>query len=184
MANWPFAHEYELTYTLSATGLEVTTIIKNLSAEPMPIVIGFHPYFNIPDVPRSEWSAHIPARKHVEMDSNLVATGAMTDSGLPDQVSLRDHTFDDGYTDLVRDTAGLATFSVQAAGKKIEVVYGPNYKVGLVYAPPNQNFICFEPMAAITNGINLAHDGKYDELQTVAPNAVWQGSFWIRFSGF
>jgi aldose 1-epimerase len=184
MANWPFAHEYEMTYTLTGSGLQVAIAIKNLSAKPMPVVIGFHPYFHIPDVPRAEWSAHVAARKHVEMDSALVATGEMTDSGLADQISLSDHKFDDGYTDLVRDASGRATFSVEAASKKIEVLFGPKYKVAIVYSPAGQNFICFEPMVAITNGVNLAHDGKYDELQTVAPNAVWQESFWVRFSGF
>ncbi len=184
MANWPFAHEYEVTYRLAEDVLQVSTTVRNLGAEPMPLAIGFHPYFNIPDVPRSEETAHIPARKHVETDSQLVATGELTTNGLPEQVSLKDHTFDDGFTDLVRNSDGRATFSVQAGIKKIEVIYGPKYQVGVVYAPPNQNFICFEPMAAITNGINLAHDGKYPELQTVAPGAIWTESFWIRFSGF
>jgi aldose 1-epimerase len=184
MANWPFAHEYEMTYTLTESGLQVAIAIKNLSAKPMPVVIGFHPYFQIPDVPRAEWNAHVAARKHVEMDAALVATGEMTDSGLADQVSLKDHKFDDGYTDLVRDGSGRANFSVQAADKKIEVVFGPNYKVAIVYSPAGQDFICFEPMAAVTNGVNLAHDGKYNELQTVAPSTTWQESFWVRFSGF
>src|SRR6185437_876620 len=36
MANWPFAQEYEMTYTVANGVLEVTTIVKNLSAKPMP----------------------------------------------------------------------------------------------------------------------------------------------------
>ncbi len=184
MANWPFAHEYELTYRLSGGILQISTTVKNLSAEPMPVVLGFHPYFNLPDVPRSQETAHVPARKHVETDADLVATGELTPNRLPDEVSLKEHTFDDGFTDLVRNNDGLAVFSVQAGLKKIEVMYGPKYQVAVVYAPPGQNFICFEPMTAITNGINLAHDGKYPELQTVAPGATWNESFWIRFSGF
>jgi aldose 1-epimerase len=184
MANWPFAHEYEMTYTLTDGDLKVSTMVRNLSTEAMPIVLGFHPYFNIPDVPRTESTVHIAARKHVETDARLVATGAFTPSNLPDEVSLKEHTFDDGFTDLVRDTEGRATFSVQAGDKKIQVVYGPKYQVAIVYAPPGQNYICFEPMTAITDGINLAHDGKYSELQTVAPGATWQESFWVRFSGF
>jgi aldose 1-epimerase len=123
-------------------------------------------------------------REHVEADAELVATGELKPIELPEQVSLKDHTFDDGFTDLVRSGDGRATFSVQTGAEKIEVVYGPKYKVAVVYAPPHQDFICFEPMAAITNGINLAHDGKYSELQTVAPGASWQESFWIRGSGF
>lgn len=184
MANWPFAHDYEMTYRLAEGMLEVSTTVRNLSAEAMPIVLGFHPYFNLPDVARSEETAHIAARKHVEADSNLVATGELTPAHLPDKVSLRDHTFDDGFTDLIRNSDGLAVFSVEAGSKKIEVMYGPKYQVAVIYAPPGKNFICFEPMTAITNGINLAHDGKYADLESVAPGATWNESFWIRFSGF
>ena len=184
MANWPFAHEYEMTYTLAAGVVQISTRVKNLSAEPMPIVLGYHPYFNLPGVPRADSTAHIAARKHVETDADLVAIGQLTSSQLPDEVSLKDHTFDDGFTDLIRNSDNLAIFSVQAGSKKIEVTYGPKYQVAVVYAPPGQNFICFEPMTAITNGINLAHDGKYPELQTLAPGATWQESFWIRSSGF
>ena len=184
MSNWPFAHEYEMTYRLAGGMLQVSTAVRNLGAEPMPIVLGFHPYFNLPDVPRSAETAHIAARKHVETNTDLVATGELTPSHLPDQVSLKDHTFDDGFTDLVRNSDGLAVFSVESGAKKIEVIYGPKYQVAVVYAPPGENYICFEPMTAITNGINLAHEGKYPELQTVAPGATWSESFWIRFSGF
>lgn len=184
MANWPFAHEYEMTYSLADGVLQVITTVKNLSAEPMPVVIGFHPYFNLPGVPRSQATAHIPARKHVETNADLIATGELTENTLSDQVSLKDHTFDDGFTDLIRDKSGRAIFSVEANTHKIEVIYGPKYQVAVVYAPPGQNFICFEPMAAITNGINLAHDRKYPELQILAPDAVWKESFWIRPSGF
>ena len=184
MANWPFAHEYEMTYKLVDGALQIETRVKNLSAEAMPIAIGYHPYFNIPGVPRLEQTVHIPARKHVETDSNLVATGTLTENELPDEIALKDRTFDDGFTDLIRDRNGTATFSVQDGGKRIEVIYGRRYQVGVVYAPPGQDFICFEPMSAITNGNNLAHEGKYSELQSIAPGATWSESFWIRWTGF
>jgi aldose 1-epimerase len=149
----------------------------------MPVSIGFHPYFNIPDVARADATAHLPARKHVETDAQLVATGELKPNALPESVSLKDHTFDDGFTDLLRDASGRATFSVVGGGKQIQVIYGPKYTVAVVYAPPNQNYICFEPMAAITNGVNLAHDGKYADLQMLAPGGKWRESFWIRASG-
>jgi len=184
MANWPIAHEYEMTYTLANGVLEVSTKIVNLSTKPMPVVVGFHPYYILPDVPRSEARVHAPARKHVETDAQLVATGELTPANLADWVSLKDHTFDDGYTDLVRESDGRAIFSVEAGSKRIDVLYGPRYQVAVIYAPPNQPFICFEPMTAITNGANLAHDGKYRELQTVASGGTWRESFWVCWSGF
>ncbi len=184
MANWPFAQEYEMTYRLAGGVLEVSTTIKNLSAEPMPVAIGFHPYFQIPGVPRSEASAHIAARLHVETDPQLVATGATTANRLPEQISLKDHTLDDGFTDLVRGGDGRATFSVRAGDKEIDVIYGPKYQVAVVYAPPGKDYVCFEPMTAITNGVNLAHEGKYPALQMLDPGATWRESFWVRSSGF
>ena len=50
------------------------------------------------------------------------------------------------------------------------------------YATPN--FICFEPMAGITNALNLAHQGKYKELQYIKPGGTWEESFWVKPSGF
>ena len=184
MANWPFAHEYRMTYSLRGGELEIRTSLTNLSSEAMPVSIGFHPYLNIPGVPRAKWTAHIPARKHVETNKQLLPTGELKENALSDPFSMKGRVFDDGFTDLIRGNQGRADFSVQADSKRIDVIYGPRYQVAVVFAPPAKNFICFEPMAAITNGINLAHEGKYRELQELAPGATWEESFWIRFSGF
>jgi aldose 1-epimerase len=184
MVNWPFAHEYRMTYSLQDGALEVRTEVVNRSSEPMPITLGFHPYFNLPDTPRTQAFIRIPARKHIETDKGLLPSGVTTPNHLPAQISLRDHTLDDGFTDLVRDRNGYATFTFEAGAKKIQVVYGPQYQVGLVFAPPGKEFVCFEPMTAITNALNLAHEGKYSELKSVAPNGTWKESFWIRYEGF
>lgn len=183
MANWPFAHEYEMTYRLVSGTLEVITSVINNGNAPMPLALGYHPYFVLPDVPRDEAVAHIPAKLAVITDDKLVATGEMKPMDLPDPTPLKGRTIDNGYTDLIRDGHGNAIFSVEGRGKKIEVVYGPKWIVAVVYEPANQPYICFEPMAGITNGVNLAHDGKYSELQTLAPGATWKESFWIRPSG-
>jgi aldose 1-epimerase len=179
MANWPFAHEYEMTHRLASGALEVSVTVTNRSTDPMPIAVGFHPYFQLPGVPIEEAVAHIPVRRHVETDDRLVATGETTPVDFTGGVSLKDHRFDDGFTDLV---SGL--FSVEGRGKKIEVAFGPRYTVAVVYAPPGQNYICFEPMSIITNGVNLAYEGKYAGLQTVPAGGQWLESFRIRPDGF
>ena len=48
MAQWPFAQEYEVTYSLADGVLEVKTTITNLSTDPMPVIIGFHPSIRFP----------------------------------------------------------------------------------------------------------------------------------------
>ena len=53
-----------------------------------------------------------------------------------------------------------------------------------MWAPKGRTFICFEPMAGITDATNLAQRGLYKELQTVAPGQTWRDSFWIAARGF
>jgi aldose 1-epimerase len=188
MEQWPFAHEYEMTYRLAKGELEVQTTIHNLSAEPMPVVIGFHSFFQIPDVPRDEWTAHLAARVHVIADEHNLPTGEMRPLDIPNPLPLRDRTLDDGFTDLERDSDGRAHFSIEHEGKVVETLFGANYPVATIWlprGPDNQprEFICFEPLAAIINGANLAHEGKYPALQTVAPRGTWTGSFWVRARG-
>lgn len=187
-AQWPFAHEYEMTYSLADGVLEVKTTISNLSAEAMPVVIGFHPFFQIPGIPRDEWVAHYPARVHVIADERNIPTGEMRPLDLPNPLLLRGRILDDGFTGLERDAEGRAHFSIQSRGRTVETLFGPKYPVATIWlpAPPpgeTREFICFEPLATIISGVNLAHEGKYPGLQTVPAGGKWTESFWIRASG-
>ncbi len=188
MAQWPFAHEYEMTYRLSGGVLEVRTTVTNLSTDPMPLVLGFHPYYRIPDVPRDEWIATIPARLIVVADDRLIPTGDFKSYDLPNPLPLKGHTLDTGFSKLDRDAEGRAHFSIEARGRKVETLFGPKYPVAVIWEPPpppgeTRDFICFEPMTGITNAVNLNHEGKYADLQILAPGAKWTESFWIRASG-
>ena len=189
MAQWPFAHEYEMTYKLADGALEVITTVSNLSAETMPLAIGFHPYYRIPDIPRDQWVLSLPARKAVVADDRRVPTGELKAIDLPNPLPLKDRTLDDGFTDLERDAKGRARFSIGAGEKQIEIFFGPRYPVAVIWEPalpPGQNlgFICIEPMAGVTNAINLHHAGSYPDLQTIPANSRWTESFWIRAKGF
>ena len=122
MAQWPFAHEYEMTYSLSDGELEVKTTIVNLSTDAMPVVIGYHSFFQIPDVPRDEWTAHYPARIHVIPGDHNIPTGEMRPLDVPNPLALKGRTLDDGFTDLERDKDGRAHFWIEAGGKKVETL--------------------------------------------------------------
>ena len=45
MKQFPFAHTITMTYRVSDGALEVHTRLDNLSTEPMPVVIGYHPIY-------------------------------------------------------------------------------------------------------------------------------------------
>ena len=110
MKQWPFAHTIEMTYRLQDGVLEVRTRISNLSAEPMPVAIGFHPYFQLTDSPRDEWTIAVGARTRWLLAANKVPTGETEpiEQLLPAtrRAALKDYNLDDVFGDLVRDRAG------------------------------------------------------------------------------
>ena len=188
IAQFPFAHTIEMTHRLQDGALEITAALHNLSAEPMPVAIGFHPYFTLPDAPRDEWVISLAARTEWVLAPDKIPTGETRPIEQrfrnPRAARLGDHDLDHVFADLVRDGSGRGVMSVQGAAQKLDVVFGPQYRAAVVYAPKGREFICFEPMAAITDALNLAQRGLYNELQYVPPNQTWRESFWVRPSGF
>lgn len=200
MKQFPFAHTIDMTYRLQGGVLEVRTRIENLSREPMPVSVGYHPYFQLTDSVRDEWTISVGARTQWLLAPNKVPTGETQPIErflpTPSATPLKDYDLDHVFGDLVRDASGRATMTVKGRTQQLDVIVGPNYRAMVMYAPKpaaggqpasgpqNRNFICFEPMAAITNAMNLAHKGLYKELQSIAPGGVWQESFWIRATGF
>jgi aldose 1-epimerase len=180
MAQFPFAHTITMTHRLADGTLEVETTLENLSAEPMPVAIGYHPYFQLEDAPRDEWRVHLAARDHIVLSDLLIPTGERKPADFADPFPLSGTQLDDAFGNLVRGPDGRADFWVEAGQQRITVSYGPKYPVAVVYAPPAGQYICFEPMAGPTNAFNLQHAGLYEELQSVPPGGVWKESFWIR----
>jgi aldose 1-epimerase len=184
MAQFPFAHTIEMTYRLRDGALECETVLRNHSTEAMPVAVGYHPYFRLHDAPRDEWRVHLAARDHLVLSPLLIPTGERRPLSMADPVTLAGGQLDDVFGGLVRDEDGRARFWVQGRQQRLTVEYGPKYTIAVVYAPKGRDFICFEPMAAVTNAFNLAQAGIYKELQSVAPGGEWRESFWIRPSGF
>jgi aldose 1-epimerase len=184
MAQFPFAHTIEMTYRLKEGVLEVQTALRNLSTEPMPVSIGFHPYFRVFDAPRDRWKLHLPAKEQMVLSSLLLPTGERKALAFPDPIPLEGLQFDDVFTSLVRGADGRAEFWFQGEKQKVSVIFGPKYTVGVVYAPKGREYIAIEPMAALTNGMNMAQAGTYKELQSIPPGGEWRESFWVRPAGF
>lgn len=250
MQQFPFAHRITMTYRLQDGVLEVNTAIENISAEPMPVSVGFHPYLKLTDSTRDEWIISVPAKTHWLLAQSKVPTGETEpiEQLFPDprSAALKDYNLDDVFSDLVRDEQGRAHAHIAGKTQRLELLIGPNFRGLTVWAPnpagtgrgsnafsenpplrlaplaqgkpsdsapPAQgklsdsaplaqgkpsdsaslaqgkpaedpDFICFEPLAAIVNGLNLAHRGLYKDLQSIPPGGTWAASFWIRTSGF
>ena len=148
MAQFPFASVLEVTYRLKDGQLECTTSVKNVGNSQMPVHFGYHPYF-VPDGPRAGWRLHVAAKKHWVVDDVLIPTGEIepTEQFLPGAtgvLTLGKTFIDGGFTELGRDSKGMARFWVAGKKQQIEVVFDRNYKTAVVFAPLFTDMVCIE----------------------------------------
>jgi hypothetical protein len=110
----------------------------------------------------------IPARDHMTLSPQLIPTGERTPVTAPDPMPMKGVSFGDVYTNLKTGANGRAEFSVKGKNEKVAVAYGPKFTTGVIYSVPGRNFVCFEPMTGITNGVNLANSTHYAGVATAA----------------
>jgi aldose 1-epimerase len=149
MKQFPFAHTLTMTYRLARGTLEVHTRIDNLSSEPMPVAIGFHPYLQLTDSVRNDWTLNVGARTHWVLGSTKVPTGetepaATFFGGDQHQVPLQrfaTRSIDDVFSDLERDAQGQARVTMSGKKQSLSIRLGPKFKAVLVYStvPGAQN---------------------------------------------
>jgi aldose 1-epimerase len=144
MKQFPFAHTITLTYRVSEGALEVHTRLDNLSSEPMPAVLGFHPIYELPDGNRDDWTVSVDAKTHwIEIPQRL-PTGETqpienffnTDKNRM-AIKLKNYALiDDVFTDLIRDANGRATMRLMYNGKELDETLGPKFRTVLLWSTP------------------------------------------------
>ena len=162
LESFPFPHLVELTVELRDRTLTVTTTVTPTADKAVPLVYGYHPYLQLPGVPRPQWQIEMPAMRHLLVDDTGIPTGATAERPATAE-PLGDTVFDDGF-DEVDDGA---VFAVSGGGRRLEVRFERGYPAAQVFAPAGETVICFEPMAAPTDalrrgGYRCARPGQPD----------------------
>jgi aldose 1-epimerase len=150
---FPFPHTIKQSLRVLGSELEITTTVSADRGVPVPVSFGFHPYFELVGSPRRDWLIEIPVREHLLLDEYMIPTGKREPAGELDG-PLGDRVFDDGYAG-VEPRQPLA---VTGGGRRIEVHFKDHFPFAQVYAPPDEDFICFEPMTAPTNALRSGED--------------------------
>jgi aldose 1-epimerase len=141
---FPFAHTITLTYRVSDGALEVHTRLDNLSGEPMPAVIGFHPIYELPDGNRDDWTVSVDAKTHwIEIPQRLPTGETQPIESFfnadKDRTAIRLRNYaliDDVFSDLIRDTNGRATMKLMYKGKELDETLGPKFRTVLLWSTP------------------------------------------------
>jgi galactose mutarotase-like enzyme len=148
---FPFPHRVEMTVTVSSGAVQVTTTVVPTTDEPVPVAFGFHPYLQIPGVPRAEWEVAFPVRRRLLLDARQIPTGA-TEDVEPLTGPIGSRTWDDGFDRIEPPRR----FEIRGGERTIALEYAEGYPNAQVFAPPGQEYICVEPMMVPANALRAS----------------------------
>jgi galactose mutarotase-like enzyme len=169
---FPFPHELTVETTVEDGRLTIATTLAPTGAESVPVSFGYHPYLRIPDVPRNQWRVRLGAHRRLCLDGAMIPTGEH-EPVASRCFSLREQDLDGGFDEL----AVPPEFEAASGDVTVGVEFLEGYPYAQVYAPADQDFICFEPMTAPTNALVSG-----DALRLVRPGERYRAAFRISLS--
>jgi aldose 1-epimerase len=147
--DWLWPYVAELSYGLSGEGLSIDLTLSNLSDEPMPAGFGLHPFF--PRDARTLYQGHHRGEWQTGPDCLPRTLNWQPEAfdwwhGMP--VSSR--TVDTVYTERV------GALQIDWPERDLRLVMTPSANLShtAVYAPPDADWFCVEPMSHMTNALN------------------------------
>jgi galactose mutarotase-like enzyme len=148
LASFPYPHLLTMTVRLAERALTVRTTVTPTGDRAVPLCFGYHPYLQLPETDRAEWVIETPPLRHLSLDERGLPTGESSTQPARSQ-RLGTDTFDDAYDGVDEG----AVFAVNAGGRRVEVHFERGYAAAQIFAPPGEDVICFEPMAAPTDAL-------------------------------
>jgi len=141
-ARFPFDFRVELTISVSARELGIVQRYQNRGAERMPLHVGFHPYFFVPDAdkPRVTIATH--------------ATRAF-DNVQKRDVPFTGFDFTQPEVDLHLDDHGGSASALERTGAPTVAIEGSSeFGHWVIWSIAGKDFICVEPWTAPANALN------------------------------
>lgn len=169
-----FAHKFriEITYTLTDDGLIHKTVVKNLSDESMPCLLGFHTTFNSsPFGDKSKVLVDI-YREYERNMKNYLPTGVCPE---PDEVTkaLADGTFDPVSKPISRHYKAGGDMRLHLISDEYTVIYenSKNMPFRLIYNGDADGYICLEPQTSLANSPNSPFDRTEAGFLAIKPHS-------------
>ena len=145
-AGFPFEHELAVRIRLEGRALHVATSVTATGGVAVPVAFGWHPWFEVPAVPREEWVLDVPFDRRAVLGPTKIPTGEVVVDPVP-RGALGATVLDDVYLDVADGTVA----SVRAGDRGVSVTHASGYHVGVVFAPSQFDIVCLEPMTAPTD---------------------------------
>lgn len=154
--HWLSATRVSYVSALSTAAFTIAVTAENVGAEPLPMGIGWHPYFVLPSGHREQARLHIPATERLLVNNydEVLPTGDIVPvAGTPYDFSgasgaaLGDLYLDDCFVGLLKNNGDTVCEIIDreaAYGLRI-IATSPAVTAVQVYAPPDKTFVALEP---------------------------------------
>ena len=148
---------------MSHDAFDMVVTAKNVGQKPLPMGIGWHPYFVLPSGDRAQVRLHLPSETRAVMNNyddsfttgqRVPVKGTPYDFSAPGGQPLGTQYLDDNFSEL----------SYRPDGSTVSEIVDPKAKYGLrlitlsrhiesiqVYAPLQKNFVAIEPQFNLPN---------------------------------
>jgi galactose mutarotase-like enzyme len=143
---YPFDFVLDYTYTLKANTLELRYRHTNLSAVPMPLATGIHPYFLVTD--KSALEVQIPAQAYQ-------AKGAASSQPFTGKFDFNQEEIDFAFTNL---SAQSAIVTDHARKLRLTIAFDSHYSTLVFWTVKGKDFYCLEPWSAPRNALNTGEN--------------------------
>ncbi|CAN5145469.1 aldose 1-epimerase [soil metagenome] len=139
---WPWAYRAEQRFVLGDEGLRIDLSVTNTGTEPMPVGLGFHPYF--PARAGERLQAGVTGVWMIDADClpTIHVDGAWRSDWAAGAETAVSELIDNCYTGWT----GVATLSAPG-GASTTLKASPECRWLHVYSPPGADFVCAEPVA-------------------------------------
>jgi galactose mutarotase-like enzyme len=164
--HWLSDTDVRVEITLSNGAFEMSVTAKNVGHEPLPMGIGWHPYFALPSGDRQQVRLHLPSDTRAVMNNDqdsfttgqrVPVQGTAYDFSAPGGRPLGNQYLDDNFSDLQRSADGSAVSELidplAKYGLRL-ITLSPEIKAIQVYAPPKKNFVAIEPQFNLPDPYN------------------------------
>ena len=163
LREFPWRFEARLAVALRGTALHLTFSAENRDTRPMPLHLGYHPYFHVPQASKAAASVETNATR--AYDNRAGAPVAFTGwdlTGPEVDLHLLDHSMQG--TTLERGP-GL---------RPVELAWSPSFTTVVVWTLEGRDFVCVEPWTAPGGALQTGHG-----LLSVAPGETFACEFEI-----
>ena len=153
---YPFSYSCTINYKLLVNDtLEISTKVKNLDEEKIPVADGWHPYFRIGGKV-DDWHLRFNSKKMLEFNDELIPTGKFLDVKEYEQgVLIGDRSLDNCFLLEHHDSdQPVCELSNENNGLRLYFYVLTNYPYLELYIPEDRESIAIENLSAAPDAFN------------------------------